>query len=156
MAFINQAHEMNVKSELDLFSTLPIQTAIESGSLQSYRPITSISNNGPIEFVVSGSSTDEYLDLGRVFIHVKARITVPVPALVAGAVGPPPVPVIGPTNNWLHSMFSQVDVFLNQKCISPPNNCYNYRAYFENILNYSAESKRSHLTTGGVVENYLF
>lgn len=145
MAFINQAHEMNVKSELDLFSTLPVQTAIESGTVQSYRAVTSISNNGPIEFVVSGSSNDEYLDLGRVFIHVQVKLTVPRPPAINAQVQP--VPVIGPTNNWLHSMFSQVDVFLNQKCITPPNSCYNYRAYFENLLNYSAESKRSHLTT---------
>lgn len=144
MAFINQPLEMTVKSELDLFSTLPVQTAIESGTVQSYRAVTSISNNGPIEFVVSGSSNDEYLDLGRVFIHVQARLTVPRPPPIEGQAQP--VPVIGPTNNWLHSMFSQVDVFLNQKCITPPNNCYNYRAYFENLLNYSAESKRSHLT----------
>ncbi len=144
---------MNVKSELDLFSTLPMQTAIESGSLQSYRPITSISNNGPIEFVVSGCSNDEYLDLARVYLHLHVRLTVPIPgpaAIVPGAVGAPPpvVPVIGPVNNWLHSMFSQVDVYLNQKCITPPNNCYNYRAIYENILNYSKSSKQSHLSTG--------
>lgn len=143
MAFINKATEMNVKSELDLFSVHPMQTAIESGTLQSYRPITSISNNGPIEFVVSGSSGEEYLDLGRVYIHIQARLTVP-PALHDGGA----IPVIGPVNNWLHSMFSQVDVYLNQKCITPPNNCYNYRAMIENILNYSAESKQTHLTSG--------
>lgn len=147
MAFINQAHEINALSELDLFSTLPVQTGIESGSLQSYRPITSISNNGPLEFVVSGSSVDEYLDLGRVFMHVRARLTVPLPRATT-AMPNPVTPVIGPTNNWLHSMFSQVDIFLNQKCITPPNNCYNYRAFLENLLNYSESSKTSHLTNG--------
>lgn len=147
MAFINKAHEMNVKSELDLFSTLPTQTAIESGSLQSYRPITSISNNGPIEFVVSGCSNDEYLDLARVYLHLQVRLKVPVPAATA-AVPRPVAPKVGPVNNWLHSMFSQVDIFLNQKCITPPNNCYHYRAIIENILNYSSNSKQSHLTTG--------
>lgn len=147
MAFINNnAPVLTVKSELDLFETLPVQTSIESGSLQSYRPITSISNNGPIEFVVSGSSNDEYIDLGRVSLHVKVRLTVPVPAATT-AVPNPVAPVIGPVNNWLHSMFSQVDIYLNQKCITPPNNCYNYRAYLEKLLNYSAESKQTHLTT---------
>lgn len=147
MAFINNAYEMSAKSELDLFSTLPMQTAIESGSLQSYRAVTSIANNGPIEFVVSGSSADEYLDLARVFIHVQVRLTVPIPAPTE-QVPNPIAPVIGPTNNWLHSMFSQVDVYLNQKCITPPNNCYQYRAYLENLLNYSLDSKQSHLSAG--------
>lgn len=145
MAFINQASAMNVKSELDIFTTLPVQTTVESGSLQSYRPVTSLNNSGPIEFVVSGSSNDEYVDLGRVYLHVQAKINVANLPAVNGVV--PPRPIVGPTNNWLHSMFSQVDVFLNQKCITPPSNCYNYRAYIENLLNYSGESKRSHLTT---------
>lgn len=145
MAFINQATTMNVKSELDIFTTVPIQTTVESGALQSYRPVTSLSNAGPIEFVVSGSSNDEYLDLGRVFIHVQARITVPIPVVAGAARGV--APVVGPTNNWLHSMFSQVDIYLNQKCITPPC-AYNYRAYIENLLNYSNEAKKSHLTSG--------
>jgi hypothetical protein len=42
-------------------------------------------------------------------------------------------------------MFSQVDVSLNQKCISPPSNCYNYRAYIENLLNYGSDAKNTHL-----------
>lgn len=147
MAFINQATTMNVKSELDIFKTFPIQTAIEGGSVNTYRPITSLSNaTGPIEFVVSAGSNDEYLDLARVYLNIKARITVPAGAVVNGVAGPPAV--VGPTNNWMHSMFSQVDVFLNQKCITPPTNCYPYRSYIENVLNYSKSSKTSHLTSG--------
>lgn len=135
MAFINRATALNVKSELDIFSKLPIQTTVESGAHQSYRPVTSISNDGPIEFLVPGSSSDEYLDLGRVYIYLKVRLTTMTPPPVPGV--PPPVAgTVGPVNNWLHSMFSQVDVYLNQKCITPPNNCYQYRAYIENLLNY--------------------
>lgn len=146
MAFINHASSLNVKSELDLFTTPAIQTTIESGSLQSYRTLTSLSNNGPLEFVISGSSSDEYLDLGRVYLHVQARINVPIPLAQGSVAGV--APVVGPTNNWLHSIFSQVDVYMNQKCITPSSNCYNYRAYIENLLNYSSDAKRSHLTTG--------
>ncbi|XP_037034262.1 uncharacterized protein F54H12.2-like [Bradysia coprophila] len=147
MAFINRATALNVKSELDIFSKLPIQTTVESGALHSYRPVTSISNEGPVEFVVSGTSNDEYLDLGRVYIYVKVRLTTMVPPAVPGQ--PAPIPgTVGPVNNWLHSMFSQVDVYLNQKCITPPSNCYPYRAYIENLLNYSSESKKTHLSSG--------
>lgn len=87
--------------------------------------------------MVSGSSSDEYLDLARVFIHIKATIEkTPLPA---GQEAASALQKLGPTNNWLHSMFSQVDVYLNQKCITPPSNCYNYRAYIENLLNYRYE-----------------
>ncbi|XP_057335106.1 uncharacterized protein LOC130673908 [Microplitis mediator] len=52
---------------------------------------------------------------------------------------------VGPVNNFLHSMFNQVDVFFNQKMISPPNNAYAYRAYMETLLNYGVDAKKSHL-----------
>ena len=42
-------------------------------------------------------------------------------------------------------MFNQIDVFLNQKLVSPPNNTYPYRAYIESMLNYSPIAKESHL-----------
>lgn len=150
MAFINRATEMNVKSELDIFSTKPVQTSVESGSMVAYRPVTPLSNTGPIEFLVSGSSSDEYLDLGRVYLHLRAKINV---KAIEGEVEEGVVrrdtivPVVGPVNNWIHSIFSQLDIYLNQKCITPPVH-YGYRSYIENLLNYSGESKRSHLTSG--------
>ncbi len=151
MSIINRASALNVKSELDIFSCRSVQTTVESGTLQTFRPITSISNPGPIEFVVSNSS-DEYLDLGRVYIYVKAKINSPTPPTVAGQPAPPPC-VLGPVNNWLHSMFAQVDVYLNQKCITPPNNCYNCRSYLENFFNYNSESKKGHLSSGMYIDD---
>ena len=47
----------------------------------------------------------------------------------------------------MHSLFNQVDVFFNQKPVSPPNNAYAYRAYIETLLNYGPAAKNSHLTT---------
>ncbi|CAK1592647.1 unnamed protein product [Parnassius mnemosyne] len=41
---------------------------------------------------------------------------------------------------------SQLDVYLNQKLVSPPNNTYAYRAYMETLLNYAPAAKQSHLT----------
>ena len=52
---------------------------------------------------------------------------------------------VGPVNNLLYSMFNQIDIFLNQKLASPPNNDYPYRAYIESLV-YSSAAKQSHLT----------
>ncbi|XP_063981492.1 uncharacterized protein F54H12.2-like [Diachasmimorpha longicaudata] len=52
---------------------------------------------------------------------------------------------VGPVNNFLHSMFNQVDVYFNQKVVTPPNNLYAYRAYIEILLNYGTDAKSSHL-----------
>ena len=36
---------------------------------------------------------------------------------------------------------NQVDVFFNQKPVSPPNNAYAYRSYIETLLNYGSAAK---------------
>lgn len=53
-----------------------------------------------------------------------------------------------PINYWLHTLFSQVDVSLNDTLISPSENTYPYRAYIEATLNYGRDAKISQLTAG--------
>lgn len=141
MAYISAHTNLTTKSELDIFATPPTQNSIESGTTFCYRPLSSLAGTSPIEFIVP-SSGDEYVDLAHTTIHITAKIVVD-EVLGAGVVAS-----VGPVNNWLHSIFSQVDIFLNQKCITPPSNNYNYRAYIENLLNYTDNAKKSHLTAG--------
>lgn len=54
---------------------------------------------------------------------------------------------VAPVNNFLHSMFSNIQIELNQKSITPMNGLYGYRAIIENLLNYGAEAKETHLTS---------
>lgn len=53
---------------------------------------------------------------------------------------------VGPTNLCLHSLFSQVDVSLNERLISSSTNTYAYRAMLETLLNHGDEAKKSQLT----------
>ena len=62
------------KSELDLFSLPPTQTSIDKGQWVEYHPISTISNGGPIEFFIPGSS-EEYMDLNQTQLYIKAKIT---------------------------------------------------------------------------------
>ena len=54
---------------------------------------------------------------------------------------------IAPINNFLHSLFRQVDVYLNGKQVTPAMGTYAYRAYLETLLNYDVSSKGSQLTS---------
>ena len=46
---------------------------IESGKWVYFNPLTNISDDGPLEFVATGSG-DEYMDLSHTLLHVKAKI----------------------------------------------------------------------------------
>jgi hypothetical protein len=52
-----------------------------------------------------------------------------------------------PVNNFLHSLFSQVDVSLNGTLITRSTNTYAYRVYIETLLSYGSEAKSSQLTS---------
>lgn len=140
MAFINNHRGATIKSELDIFATPPTQNSNESGSTFCYRPISTLSNSAPIEFLVT-SSGDEYIDLAHTTLHVIAKVK------IDGTVASGATAQVAPVNNWFHTLFSHVDVYLNQKCVTPPSNHYGYRSYIENLLNYGDGAKESHLTS---------
>ena len=143
MAFLHTHSCECIKSELDLFSMPPTQTTIESSHWIHYKPIASLTRNSPIEFHVPGNN-DEYIDLA----HTMLKVTV---SLVADNDIPQErqeeAGRSGPVNNFMHSIFSQVDVSLNQKLVSPTGNNYAYRAYIETLLNYGDQAKKTHLST---------
>jgi len=53
---------------------------------------------------------------------------------------------VGPVKLFLHSLFSQVDVSLNEQLISPSTNTYSYRAMIETLQNYGEDAKSSQLS----------
>ena len=54
---------------------------------------------------------------------------------------------VAPLNNWLHSLLSQVDVYLNNTLVTPSSNTYPFRAYVDTVLSYGAEAKNTQLTS---------
>lgn len=131
-----------VKSELDLFLVPPTQTAIERGSYIEYHPLSNIRDGGPVEFNVPGSG-DDYMDLAASYLHVKVKIQ--------NSDGTPLAAdePVAPVNLFLHALFSQVDVSLNERVISSSSNTYPYRAYIETLLNYGEDAKKSLLSCEG-------
>ena len=128
------------KSELDLFSLPPTQTSIDKGQWVEYHPISTISDGGPIEFFISGSS-DEYMDLNQTQLYIQAKIT------KADGTDLTDADQVGPVNLFLQSLFNQVDVSLNDRLISPSTPTYPYRAMIETLLSYGSDAKRSQLTS---------
>ncbi len=141
MAFIHEGSCECMKSELDLFSVPPTQTSIESATTVEYRPVSSITDSGPIEFEISSSGA-EYIDLNNSQLYVKAKIVkangTPIDANAT----------VGPVNCLLNSLFSQIDVSLNGTEVSNSSNTYPYRAYIEDLLSYGPAAKKSQLTAG--------
>ena len=139
MAFVHHQSQECTKSELDLFSIPATQGSITKGQWIEYHPISNITDSGPIEFNISGSG-EEYLALAKTQLFVKAKIT------KANGSALDAETKVGPVNLFLHSLFSQVDVSLNERLTSPSTNTYPYRAMIESLFNYGGEAKSSQLS----------
>ena len=140
MAFVHRQSCEGVKSELDIFAVPPTQTSIEDGRWVEHQPFTSLDSGGPIEFVIPGTG-DAYLDLANTYLLIRAKVVRGVGTELAADT------TVAPVNNWLHSLFSQVDVYLNDTLVTPSSNTYPFRAYVDTVLSYGAEAKNTQLTS---------
>ena len=141
MAYVHPYSKRCEKSEVDLFSIPPTQLSLEKGRWIDYRPLSSVQNNdSAITFVIAG--TDEYLDLSKTILVVEGKV---IPGtggnLDSGQAS------IALVNNFLHSLFRQVDVYFNGKQVTPAMGTYAYRAYLETLLNYDVSAKESQLSS---------
>ena len=137
MAFVHRQSCEGVKSELDLFTVPPTQNSIVDSHVVEHQPMASLDSGGPIEFLIPGSG-DNYLDLAM--LHVQVKVT------RANGDDLDLADPVGPVNNWLYSLFSQVDVYLNGTLVTPSTNTYEYRAYIETLLSYGTDAKITQLT----------
>ena len=140
MAFLLQDSPECAKSELELFTLPPTQTVIEKGQWVEFHPLANVTDGGPVEFNISGSGED-YLDLSQTQLYVKAKI------LKNDGTSIDEKSKVGPVNLLLHSMFSQVDISLNERLVSSSNNTYPYRAMIETLLNHGYDEKTSQLSS---------
>ena len=140
MSLVHTKSCESVHTGLDLFALPPTQTAVQDGLWVEYHPLATLAAGAPIEFAVSGATAD-YIDLSNTYLYVKAKV------LRQDGTNPPADAVFAPVNYWLHSLFSQVDVSLNNILVTPSENTYPYRAYIESTLNYGREAKTTHLTS---------
>ena len=115
------------------------QTAIENGVWTEYNPVSAINDGTPIEFFVGGSGTD-YIDLANTQLFVRAQL------LCGDGTPIDNTNRVAPINLFLHSLFSEVDVKLNDTLVSSSNNMYSFRSYIESLLSYGSDAKKSQLT----------
>ena len=142
MSYVHPFSKRCDKSEIDLFSVPPTQQSLERGRWIDYAPLSSVENtDSPINFLVTG--TDEYIDLSKTILTVTGKIVKDNESVLDGA----NQTNVAPVNNFLHSLFKQVDVYLNGKQVTPAMGTYPYRAYIETLLNYDASAKESQFSS---------
>ncbi|UYV83395.1 hypothetical protein LAZ67_23000870 [Cordylochernes scorpioides] len=125
-----------LKSELDLFSGLPIQVAIENSDFEEVHPIATLSD-GPIEFYIPGTF-EHYIDPSFIFLQLAVKISKRDGSAITAT------DKVGPINYLLNTAFENVEVFLNEKQIVSQNN-YGYRSILDALLNFPENAQKTFL-----------
>lgn len=135
---------------LELFQVPPTNIALEESKWMEYYPISSTlqSETAPIEFDIQGQG-DEYIDLSQTYVQIVCKFTKDDGTALTGA-----NTSVTPVNNIIHSLFSEIDVTLNGKIISPGTDTYPYKAYLEKLLSYRPETLGTQMKACSLWEKY--
>jgi hypothetical protein len=103
-------------------------------------PVNSVSESAslPLEFFIKGMP-EHYPDLHGSEIYMKVKIVHEDGTHIGKD------EKVGPVNLFAHSMFSQIDLYINDELVTKNQSLYPYRAYLETLLNYGDDAKNSWL-----------
>lgn len=140
MAYLSDDNkEIGVPMELDLFDEPKNQAAIERIYYTETRPTSNFTSPdaSTVEFSISGQGP-EYMDLKRCRLYVRAKI-------VKGDLSAlDETNTSGIINLPLSTMWSSVDVFLNNRLVCMNSN-YPWKAYLKTILSSGRDEQKSQL-----------
>lgn len=130
-------------AQLDLFRLPPTQGVVERVHYVDKFTSTTDPNSNALDFTIQESGQD-FIDLKRTQLEVKVRLLKDGTANAGEPVPRVPIAIgdeVGPVNLFLQSLFSQVDVTINNVRVSASSSNYAYRAYIYTALNYGMEVK---------------
>ena len=127
-----------VRAETDLFNEPGYDLTLQNSLRVEYHPITNITDkSAPVTFFIQGNDS-QYIDFSESQLYVRLKITDSKGADLAAGIDP-----IAPINNFLHSMFQQVSVHLNETQITPPTSHYPFKSFIETLLSYGKEYRKT-------------
>lgn len=132
--------------ELNLFLTPPTESVYDRVQWIEHRPVSQFNDGDPIEFIIPGSGT-QYINLKQTLIHLKVKILKADGTSIGNDLA-------GLINLPLHTLWTQVDVCLQQKLVSPSTTNYCYKAFVETLLSYDKNAKDTQLQAAGFFKDY--
>jgi hypothetical protein len=129
------------KSETDLFTERPIQTVIKSSRNVGYKSVNTLDNESQLEFYCPADS-ESFRDYANCYLRLLVKMVKP----NNEAFGDVDTEQPGCVNYLLNSLFSSVQVYLNEVNINDSTDNYPYRALIETLFNHSDENAKTHLT----------
>ena len=170
----NERSSLGIGESMNIFQMPVVDVGVSKVRYVDFQPKNHMNKSLGMEFVITNSG-NQYIDLRRTYLKLKVRILKGdgsvLPKMTGvynnddgsilspgspdgggggggGSVTVPPIPEaskVGPVNNFMHSLFSQIAVYFQNKLVSSSNDNYPFEAYFNTLFNHYVNSKDIHL-----------
>ncbi|XP_054162820.1 uncharacterized protein F54H12.2-like [Oppia nitens] len=130
MSLVNEKSSLAIVPELDIFSNSLVQTSIKERFCEEVRPLSQLNNGGHIEFEIK-SNIDEYISLFDSTLYFSFRVKLAKTnntEIVENDWNN-----VSLVNNFFNSLWSQIDVSINDSQTSSSLQTYAYKSYIENM-----------------------
>lgn len=148
--------EQTMGDSVDFFSQLPMNLSEESSYFMKIHPTSSSQNDAPL---VYNFSVDEncYADLSQSYHYVRFKIMKADRTSTIGKTGADNTYAenekVAPINYYGNTLFSNVELYLNNNLIENSNNLYAYKAYIQAFLSNSTDVKNNQMGVSGYYED---
>jgi hypothetical protein len=127
MSALHEIASITPLPEFDIFTVPPTQLTVDRDLVTEHRPISILNSNSVIQFVIP-TAVDEYLQLTETLLNLKLKINIK-KKTGSGNITDAEWNKITPVNNFLHSIFKQVDLEIEGKSITLAPQTYAYKAF---------------------------
>jgi len=130
---------------LSLFDELPVQDVITKAQYAQFYPLNSLTGSSePIEFKLVSSDT-EMFDLNDTMLEIQGRILYTDNTVVDPTVDTS----LETVDLFLHSMFNDLSIYLNDLKIEGGTFFYPYKSFITNLLQFDSSYKNNQLESAG-------
>ena len=127
--------------ELDFFKLPSTQSSIVKSQYVEHRAVNQLNDGGPFNFLIPGGS--DYVDLSRSNLGLKFKIVDKAGADIQAGTE------VGVVNASLHTMWAQIDVYLNGVLVSTSSTNYPYSSMLKLLTENNNGVKKTRLTSEG-------
>lgn len=143
---IHKNSSIAVLPNMDLFGVPTTQVSIENTTETEFRPLSAPKPGIPIEFQFT-PGIDQYIAWSETYLLIKMKIILT--KSDGTSASSTEYDDLLPVNNFMHSLFESIELKIGNKVITYSPHSYMYRAYIENLLSSSQESRDGHLGVSG-------
>lgn len=138
---------------LNIFQSAKVQHSVRHGYWKTYTPINKDPDVGPLEFVIDANN--EYLDLNDTILHLRAKVQRADARTGVYSDINNDTDNVALINYPLHSLFSDVEIYLNNKKIEGGEGNYALRSYISTLIKHTPQAQENQLAIAGFLKDQV-